>query len=630
MKLTSMLALLGLLALPELGRAAALEGASGEFSGSEGPLYLVSAFELEYARPHPEHPPLQELENLPLALGETSGGYVGPRRGGRNAWFALSDLDGGYPIEIYASGLRELDEQLVDALNRLGLIGVYVAPHPDDIDRESGRDLRGPANTRLRIQIHTGRVAGLRTFGSGARIALEDRSDSAQHEGIKRGSPVQPVGAAANADADLLLKRDLNEYLSHLNRHPGRRVGLSVTPSRTPGGVYLDYLVSEARPWTIYSQISDTGTEQTDEWRQRFGLVHHQLTGNDDILRIDYITGGFYEVNALFASYEAPLQRSQRVRWRIRAARTQYESNQRGARFDDLIKGEQWSAGAELIANVFQRDDLFVDLTAGARWMNAEVNQFGFRVPEVSFFIPRLGLNLERYRETSSLQGSINVERNLKSVAGTDVSGEEVFGRADLDDEWTLLSWNAAYSFYLEPALNPRAWQNPRTPASSTMAHELVFSTRGQLAFGTRLVAQARQVLGGLHSVRGYPQSVAAGDTVLFGSAEYRYHVPMGFRLRPDPADVPLLGEFRIAPQRVYGRPDWDLVLRTFFDVGFTIESDRNSAEENQTLSSIGVGIELVLKRNLSLRFDWGIALQKVRDVESGDNEAHFSATLRY
>ena len=40
--------------------------------------------------------------------------------------------------------------------------------------------------------------------------------------------------------------------------------------------------------------------------------------------------------------------------------------------------------------------------------------------------------------------------------------------------------------------------------------------------------------------------------------------------------------------------------------------------------------IELVLKRNLSLRLDYGVAQSDVRDVESGDNETTFVATFRY
>ena len=58
-------------------------------------------------------------------------------------------------------------------------------------------------------------------------------------------------------------------------------------------GVELQYLINESRPWRVFGQVSNTGTEQTDEWREHFGFVHHQFTGNDDVLSIDYMTAGF-------------------------------------------------------------------------------------------------------------------------------------------------------------------------------------------------------------------------------------------------------------------------------------------------------------------------------------------------
>ena len=80
----------------------------------------------------------------------------------------------------------------------------------------------------------------------------------------------------------------------------------------------------------------------------------------------------------------------------------------------------------------------------------------------------------------------------------------------------------------------------------------------------------------------------------------------------------------------MYGRPDWDLVLCSFVDWGRAIYSGNIAGEEDETLWSVGVGVELMIKRWLSLRLDHGIAQSDVRDVESGDSETHFIATIRY
>src|SRR5690606_1901477 len=94
-------------------------------------------------------------------------------------------------------------------------------------------------------------------------------------------------------------------------------VDVAVGAGEVPGSFALDYLVSDTKPWLAYFQISNTGTEQTSDWRQRLGFVHHQLTGNDDILRLDYATAGFEDSHAFMASYERPFDGNERVRWQI-------------------------------------------------------------------------------------------------------------------------------------------------------------------------------------------------------------------------------------------------------------------------------------------------------------------------
>ena len=45
---------------------------------------------------------------------------------------------------------------------------------------------------------------------------------------------------------------------------------------------------------------------------------------------------------------------------------------------------------------------------------------------------------------------------------------------------------------------------------------------------------------------------------------------------------------------------------------------------------SVGVGLEFLYKRNLSVRMDWGFALTDLDQTEMGDNRFHIAATLLY
>ena len=98
------------------------------------------------------------------------------------------------------------------------------------------------------------------------------------------------------------------------------------------------------------------------------------------------------------------------------------------------------------------------------------------------------------------------------------------------------------------------------------------------------------------------------------------------------------LGPIRFQPQQPYGRADWDLIARAFFDAGWTIHSQRQGQfpiqERNETLLGTGVGLEFQFKRNFSARIDWGVALNETdssgRAVDVGDNEFHLVFTFLY
>ena len=104
---------------------------AGAYTQTEGPRYWVGEVDIRYAEDHPLHPPVDLI------------------RAGQ-----------------YATGVRDLCEQVVNELGQRGLIGVYVAPDPAQIDPDTGADLRGD-DTRLTLVIHTGRVRSVRTFTAG-------------------------------------------------------------------------------------------------------------------------------------------------------------------------------------------------------------------------------------------------------------------------------------------------------------------------------------------------------------------------------------------------------------------------------------------------------------------------------
>jgi hemolysin activation/secretion protein len=158
----------------------------------------------------------------------------------------------------------------------------------------------------------------------------------------------------------------------------------------------------------------------------------------------------------------------------------------------------------------------------------------------------------------------------------------------------------------------------------------LYFHFRGQYAFDNRLIPQTEQVIGGLYTVRGYDESIVAGDSVYIATAEYRLHLAKAFPYDANPGQF-LGRKFRRVPQEPYGAADWDFILRAFFDYGYADVSDALSFEnDTATLVGAGIGAELSLYRNINVRLDWGFVLRDVDEAgaDAGDNKLHVVATF--
>jgi hypothetical protein len=591
-----------------------------------GPVAWVTEFAPLYTYPDlVGQPSITELLMVPVSLVRLDDGqYVAwrPAGVGQPVTLTLEDIRERQAEPYSAAAVQQVLIALRDYVAGRGLMGVQVQPRQADLDAA-----RTQAQARaVEVVITTGVVSDVRTLAAGPRLpGGPERVNNPLHRRIIERSPAQPGSP--------LMRRELDNYVYWLSRHPGRRVDVGLAPGLEPNTLSLDYMVTENRPLLLYAQVSNTGTRHTGRWRQRFGLFHTQLTNNDDIFNIDYNTAGFDDSHIVSGSYEARVLDFDRLRWRVNGFWNEFDASEvglPGLRF----RGESWGVGGELIANIFQDRQLFLDAVGGVRYLNVEVGQEFFGLPfgggEESFWLPYAGLRLERVTDLATTRGSLIAEWQPGSgVDRTELNG---LGRFNPDRQWTVIQWDLFHSFFLEPVLNPVGWRDPMTPETSTLAHEIALGVRGQHALGNRLIPQVTMVAGGFYSVRGYPEAATFGDTVVLATAEYRFHLPRIFAVRED-VGRGLLGEpFRWQPQHVYGRPDWDLIFRGFVDVGRTVQSDRVPGESDDTLLGAGIGAELQIRRNLNLRVDWGFALRDLdaRNVESGDSRVHFVGTVLY
>ncbi|MBS0187524.1 MAG: hypothetical protein JSS51_05615 [Planctomycetes bacterium] len=598
--------------------------------------YKIRRFDLAYRRQHPNLPPISELELIPVELGLTRDGYVAPKAGVPTVVIRVGDTFGGvqtHGATFFNSAIQQVSAAIVAELARRQLIGLFVVPDSRDIDEVTADDLRAEGEEErfdLRLVIWTGVVNQVRTVASGDRLAEnEQRIDNPIHARIRKHSPIQ--------QGDLIRKDKLDNYALRLNRLPARRVDVALGPTKESGEVVLDYLVSESKPWTLYGQVSNTGTTETNVWRERVGYVNSQFSNHDDTFRLDYITSSFTDVNALNLGYDRPIGDSGVV-LRGYGGLNNYTAADVGLAGEDFT-GKGFTLGGEVAVLLAQRREWFLEASAGGRFDNIDVYNEAVDQPGyANIFSPYGALRLTRESDVTTTKAMIGVEGLAPFVTGVEQSQLANLGRLDPSGAWAMIKWDVEHSFYLEPLINGHAdgIAPPDLPANKnmTLAHEIVLITRGQYTLDQRrLIPNVEQVAGGLYSVRGYPESVSAGDTVILGTVEYRFHFPRTLAVR-DPTTTPFAGQpFRWAPQQPYGKTDWDLIFRAFFDVGRTVNNQREPYEINGTLLGTGVGLEFVFKQNLSVRLDWGVALYNLEGptpVQPGYNRLNFVFTVLY
>ena len=342
---------------------------------------------------------------------------------------------------------------------------------------------------------------------------------------------------------------------------------------------------------------------------------------------VDYLTSSFDQVHAISSSYESAFPASDTLRWRLAGAWNKDTSSDLGITGPGFTT-TQTTVSGELIYTFYQRQTLFLDAVGGVDFEYLTLEGFS-PGGHGSLVLPHVGLRAEQERATDNFFATMMLYRNIPTFAGTDSEQLSTLGRPDTDADFTLLRWNVEESFYLDPL-----WMADAAPVGRKLPfHEIAGRFRGQTSIDSRLTPQIQDVIGGLYSVRGYPQAAAAGDDSLVATLEYRFHVPRALAINRVPVMSPTFRNERDARKLTrVGEDHWDWTVGPFVDLGRVMQADRAEGEFNQTLLGTGLATELRIGRNFSIRLDWGVALRDTKNNQgdAGDNRVYLLATFSY
>lgn len=590
--------------------------------------YLIDELSIEYVNGNEQLPDESEVLGIQIPFALIDGVYEEAGAEEDLASVKLSRIPRG--ARFSDGALREILNAVVSYMNSRDFYGVYVVTGQDQIDPRTGRDRREPGDATLTLNIYVGEIQEIQSVGKGERIG-EDRPVNHEHHSlILKNSPLKPLGERESPD--LFRREHLDNYLRRLNRHPGRRVDATIASSGDPGKIDLHYLVTESRPWYAYGMVSNTGTRSVGKWQTRAGVGHRQLTGRDDILTLDYEASDFEDSFSVLAGYQLPVIYPDYVMLSLSGSYSQFQGEEFGVGTILNFAGESQTYSVELQINPWTILDFAHTYYLGVKRQSVEVTQEIFlgQDPEASV-AATFGED-----DLSYLYGGVEFMRRGRfmdtfvttTFEGTlnEVSEEALdnLGRLDADRGWVLMQWNIQHAFFLEPLIFPQRFRDVESWKTSTMGHEISLAVRGQQVLSDdRIIPQKQFVVGGMRSIRGYPESVAAADSGWFIQSEYRVHIPR--LLKPysefsgeEEKPRQFRDKWNLRPPRPLINPDWDFIIRAFMDYGRTENIRVESFETDQNLWSGGVGLEFQVGQYFTLQTDAGMVLNSLDEFDSG------------
>lgn len=577
-----------------MGAAPAVAQEASESAGMQAMRYSAKELKIEFRPELTQEQAIRDrLMLTPLQL-TLRGGEVDA--GEKKRW-NIYGLNRRSDTTFTVDALQKMNEGLLKALIEEGLVGVFVTLK--DIDPKTGVDNRKDRNT-LVFLVTTNTIEEVRTLASGPRVGERseihpsERINHPAHESIRNLAPVKP--------GDLLTRESLEAFAAELSLHPGRTVDVGLGRGSEPGLAVVDFNVTERDPqvWTIAAE--NTGTQGTSQWRYIFGWRDTQLTDHDDVLSVQLRTSGDSDATGINAGWTHSVFDS----WKGNAFfhADQYVSSQFGVpiEFEGNSAGLSYSisprplplgqnpARPHFVTPFFRVGMDRFDVTQSFVFNSGAIEIGG---GQTSLLTAQAGVSVQHLSEQGTLRGGV-------SLAWQSGDDDDDVGRFARDDSWSSLNANIDLRRFVD--------------AEGVGEFRLRANVGG--ALDGRVAPQAYTVLGGMNTIRGYPEAAAAGDQGWSASVEYWWH--------PGRSS---------APNQRFQSQDWDLAFGGFLDAGATkINNPVVDYEVDEDLLGAGIGLEGLFDRSVQVRLYWGFALSDLdgRDTESGDNRVHFSATYEF
>jgi hemolysin activation/secretion protein len=405
--------------------------------------------------------------------------------------------------------------------------------------------------------------------------------------------------------------------------------------------VDMDFFIEEDLPLHATVGISSSGTRPNEDWlRPSLSLQHLNLTRHDDTLTVNLGPFSLPEVEALTSgagSYHWPHHVWKGGGTTLYGGYADRDAEEVVKGVD--IRGYGWFLGLQESLRLLdsERHALSAGLSIAYREVEDQLvltgeGEDGRREETPTekrnlTFVP-LGLSFNYSTPVFGAGRLFLTSSTSLHFEGMDNADTAEFERLRVGADATYAVERLQLALLQPLRLGRRA---PRTaaPAGSPM---LFAKVDGQIGTGTLIPAEQKP-LGGMDSVRGFPERVVLGDDGLSGTVEFRtpFVFPVTHALARFCDSTPEARRLRLQDT------EEQLQGVVFVDGGAVANRESPGEQRRYTLWSAGLGFRYGYGPALQIRFDWGFPLAGREDVGSEETEEvdasgrfHFSLTAQF
>lgn len=382
-----------------------------------------------------------------------------------------------------------------------------------------------------------------------------------------------------------------------LNRNRFVKVDSKLRPRRTDNGeiiVDADFTVEDHVPLVFKSSIANDGVEQSSGWRASAGFEWWQPFAHNDKFGFDWLTDG-ESLNSFSGQYSG--SGGDNWNWLAFAgySESEYEDLLDVGDFD--ILGEGFHAGFLFSRNFSLFNNSSTAFNFGLTYLDLEnrVSSTGYNSDKsLSLVVPRIGV-----------QGTLGPSTAFRGRSFWSASLVTDAGSAD---DAALIAQRAGTSSGFFAGQLAYTTLQPLSFISDELS--LFLNATSQIA-SKPLPASLQKYIGGVNTVRGYPEREASGD--------HGFHINSELRLRSSSGN-PSSKSFSIQPF-------------FFYDFGFVNDHDDaplSASDNSTTMHSVGSGVRANIIRHFNAGLHLGVPLKDTPDTKAQEPRVHFNLDFRF